>query len=152
MEIDSGLTVAAPRRQVWAFLADSELLSGCVHGLEAVEIGEDGLSFAGPATINLGSQALRFPASVTWLEQQPPEGGRLRACALIGGHEFAGQGTIRLDDVEEGTEVRWHLDIALPPALQENRLLIQLVQNVAGAVVDRVFGCVQARLKEVSDG
>jgi len=152
MEIASGLTVAAPRREVWAFLADSKLLSGCVHGQEAVEIGDDGLSFAGPATILLGSSALRFPASVTWLEQQPHEGGRLRASALIGGHEFAGQGTIRLDDVDEGTEVRWHLDIVLPPSLQENRLLAQLVQNIAGAVVERVFSCVQAHLREVNGG
>lgn len=152
MEIDSGLTVAAPRRQVWNFLADTEQLSGCVRALEAVELGDDGLSFAGPATITLGSQALRFPTSVRWLEQRPHEGGQLSARAQIGGHEFAGQGTIRLADVDEGTEVRWHLDIVLPPALQENRLLIQLVQTIAGAVVEGVFTCVQTRLREINGG
>lgn len=146
MEVENGLTVAASRQQVWAFLADIEQLSGCVRGLEAIELGADGRSFAGPATVNLGNQALRFPTWVTWLEQQPHEGGRLSARAQIGSHEFTGEGTIVLSDVEAGTEVRWHLDIVLPPALQENRLLIQLVQTVAGAVVEAVFTCVQARL------
>jgi carbon monoxide dehydrogenase subunit G len=150
MEIVNGLTVAAPRDQVWAFLADTTQLSSCVHGLEAAEIDADGLGFAGPAAITLGNQAIHFPTWVIWLEQQPPLGGRLRAGAQIGSHELTGEGTIQLLDVEAGTEVRWNLDITLPPSLQENRLLLQLAHNVAVTVVNAVFACVQARLKGIS--
>jgi carbon monoxide dehydrogenase subunit G len=152
MEIVSGMFVAAPRQDVWTFLADAEKLSSCVRGLETAEIDADGLGFGGPATLALGNQALRFPARVAWLQQQPPEGGRLRAGAQVAGHEFSGEGTIQLTEAGSGTEVQWHLDIILPSSLQENRVLAQMVHNVATMVLDAFFACVQERLREISDG
>lgn len=150
MDMADGVTVAASRQQVWDFLADAEQLSSCLQGFEAAETIAGGRGFAGLATIALGSQVLRFPTRIEWIQQQPPDGGRLRALAKIGSHEVTGEGTIELVDTGSGTGVHWQIAVAFPGSLQENAMLNQLARNVAAAVVGGVFSCLQERLDGIS--
>jgi carbon monoxide dehydrogenase subunit G len=152
MEITNTVTVAATRSEAWAFLADAERLSGCLRGMEAVELQADGLGFGGPASLNLGAQALRFPTWVRWIEQHPPEGGKLRAGAQVGRHEFTGEGTVALVEAAAGTVMHWQLHIILPLSLEENRMVAQLVHNITMTVLSGFFACVEERLNEVSAG
>jgi carbon monoxide dehydrogenase subunit G len=150
MELADGVTVSASRQRVWAFLVDATQLSSCLRGLEAVEIAADGSGFGGAATFSLGSLVLRFPTRVEWLEQEPPERGRLRALAKISGHEVVGEGTIELSENRAGTAVQWQVALSFPAALQENAMLAPLAQNVATTLIQGFFTCLQERLKDIS--
>jgi uncharacterized protein len=152
MELAGDIGVAAPRQQVWDFLADTVQLSSCLVGLETAEIIGEGSGFTGVATISLGSQQLRFPTRVEWIRQQPPDGGRLSALARLGSLHVAGEGTIDLEDAGSGTLVRWQIAVALPDSLQENAMLNQAARGVAATVVRGFFACLQQRLNGISDG
>ena len=150
MELADAIVIAAPRQLVWSFLADPAQLSSCLAGIDAVEVAADGSSFAGAATLPLGSQVLRFPTRVEWLEQEPPGRGRLRALAAIGSHQVTGEGTIELLEDGSGTEIQWHITLVLPAALQENAMLAPLAKNVAATVLRAFFSCLEAHLQDVS--
>jgi carbon monoxide dehydrogenase subunit G len=150
MELADAVVIAAPRQRVWSFLADAAQLSSCLSGMDTVEIAADGSGFAGAATLPLGSQVLRFPTRVEWLEQEPPSHGRLRALATIGGHQVTGEGTIELLEDVSGTEIQWHITLVLPAALQENAMLGPLAKNVAATIVRAFFSCLVGHLQDVS--
>lgn len=152
MELGGEIGIAAPRGQVWDFLADSRQLSSCLVGLETAEVIKNGSGFAGIATISLGSQQVRFPTHVEWIEQQPPDGGRLGAVARLGSLEVTGEGTIALEAADPGTHVRWQIVVSFPESVQENGMLNQVARGVAAAVVHGFFDCLQERLNGVSDG
>lgn len=151
MELAGGIAIAASRQQVWDFLADTVNLSSCLAGLEAPEVFAEGRGFTGLATISLGSQQLRFPTHVEWIQQQPPVGGRLSALARLGSHEVTGEGTIELDEAGSGTDVRWQIVVTFPESLQENPMLNQVARSIAATVVRGFLTCLQDRLDGVSD-
>lgn len=151
MELADGVFVAASREQVWDFLSDAARLSSCLTGFEAAEILAGGRGFSGSATISLGSQVLRFPTRVEWIQQQPPDGGSLRALSQIGSQQVTGEGRIALADAGSGTEVQWQIAVMLPVSLQENAMLHQVARNVATAVVRGFFSCLKERLGDMSE-
>lgn len=144
------VTLSASREAVWDVLNDAQAVGQCVPGLREVEVYDDGRSFGGTARIALGANALSFPARVTWMEREAPNGGRLQAFVTFAGYEIVGNGAVQLAPSGNGGVVlSWTADVALPEKLGDNALMLQMARSFAGRFIQEFFRCLQARLASV---
>lgn len=139
----------APDR-VWETLVDPYAIGSCLPGLQEVEVFDEGRSFGGEARIELGAASVSFPAKVTWVEQNAPQGGRLRATATLMGHEILGDGTVTLQADGAGkSTMAWQVDVTVPPVLAGNAIMMQMARTFATRFIQAFFACVQAHLSSV---
>lgn len=150
MEFNDTVLLAASRERVWQALNDPQEIGRCIPGLDTVEIYDDGRAFGGQASIKVGSSALTFPARISWVEQDAPHGGRLRAAAVLAGYDVEGQGAVTLEENQDGeTTLTWQADVVIPEELADNPLLAQMARMFATRFLQGFFQCVQARLASV---
>ena len=150
MQFSDAITVSADLQHVWNVLDDPYAIGACVPGLEEVEVYDEGLSFGGKAHLKVGSSTLAFPARVTWVDQNAPHGGRLRAVVALAGYEIEGQGAIMLSNSADGqTTVAWEAEVVIPEKLAENALVVQMARLFATRFFQDFFACVQGRLGAV---
>lgn len=150
MQFNDTVVLAASRDRVWQALNNPQEIGRCIPGMESVEVYEEGRAFGGQASIKVGSSALTFPARLTWIEKNAPHGGRLKAAAVLAGHDFEGQGKVILDENEDGqTTLSWQVDVVVPDALANNPLTAQMARMFATRFLKGFFECVEAFLASV---
>jgi hypothetical protein len=150
MRFADTVSVNAPREQVWATLVDPYAIGACVPGLQALEVDEDGKSFGGEARLQVGGASLVFPARVSWVEQDAPCGGTLRASAVLGGFAIEGNGVVALAANGEGmTTVEWEVVVQFPEKLAGNAIMMKMARPFAARFIEAFFHCVQGRLESV---
>lgn len=150
MQLSDTVILDATPDRVWATLVDAHAIGSCIPGVQEVEIYDGGRSFGGEARINLGATSLSFPARATWIEQDAPYGGRLRASVTPMGHEISAVSTMRLQANGPGkTTMAWQVDVELPPELAGNVIVMQMAKPFAQRFIRAFFECVQTRLAPV---
>lgn len=150
MQLSDSAVLNAPRERVWETLIDPQAIGSCIPGLTEVEVYDDGRSFGGLASIKVGGSSLSFPARVTWVERDGPQGGRLRASAKLMGHEISGDGVVSLLSDELGkTIMDWQVDVTMPPGLAANAFVMKMAGAFATRFIQAFFQCVRAHLASV---
>lgn len=150
MEFADSMDLNAPCQKVWDTLSDAQTVGRCIPGLQTLEIYEEGRSFGGETRISVGSSSLKFPARVTWLEQNAPHGGRLQAVVTVAGYEIEGAGEVLLTELgNEGTRLSWEADVVMPEKLADNVLVKQMAKMFATRFIQDFFHCLQSRLASV---
>lgn len=147
VKFEGELALASPRALVWDFLEEPAALTGCLPGFGEVRILEPGRSYSGSATITWGGNPLRVPIRVVWIEKEPSRGGLLRAHAQLSGVAVGGEGALALHDASGGgTRLQWALTLTLPEQFADNKLLRQLVGQIAGRGLKSFLQCLQHSL------
>ncbi len=74
MRIDQDIVIAAPIERAWAFLTDLPRVSGCVPGVDGIEVtGDDAV--AGTIDVRVGPIGLRLAGQVRLVERDPASHG-----------------------------------------------------------------------------
>lgn len=113
MEIVGEREIKAPREAVWAALNDPQVLKACILGCEEIEqVSETELN----ATVvaRFGPVKAKFKADISLEDLNPPASYKLVGQGQGGIAGFAkGGAAIALDEVADGTLLRYNADLAI---------------------------------------
>ncbi|MEM7379180.1 MAG: carbon monoxide dehydrogenase subunit G [Pseudomonadota bacterium] len=113
MEIVGERVIKAPRQAVWAALNDPEVLKACIMGCEAITQQSE-TELNATVVARFGPVKATFNADITLEDLNPPVSYRLVGQGQGGIAGFAkGGAAITLDEVDEGTLLRYNADMAI---------------------------------------
>jgi carbon monoxide dehydrogenase subunit G len=145
MKFQGDVTIEAPRERAWAFLTDPHQIVGCAPQVQSLEIVDDQRFLVG-VRAGVGPIKGTFTCAVMWLERQAPERARVQARCKIPGSTVDLMTVMTLTDLIDGqTLLHWDSDTRISGLL--GGLGESLIQATADAVLQRVFACVNAKLR-----
>ena len=145
MRFQGEQTIEAPRDRAWAFLTDPRQITQCAPQVQSLKIVDDERFLVG---VQAGVGPIRgtFTCAVMWRERQAPERARVQAQCKIPGSTVDLMTVMTLTDLGDGrTLLRWESDAKLSGLL--GGLGGPLIQSAADSVLQRVFTCVNAKLR-----
>lgn len=109
MKIEGQYHFKAPRSLVWEALLDPSVIARTLPGCRQLEpIGEH--AYRGPLQVGVGPVQGNFEGEFALSELNPPEGYRIRIRGQGPVGFLEGEGRIRLEEREEGTDLHYDLD------------------------------------------
>src|SRR5574342_566717 len=114
MLIKDSFLINAPQEKVWDFLFDIPKLSGCVPGIESVEM-VDEKTYRGKLVLKVGPIKSAFTGIVTLTEVKPPD----RIAGTVEGDDKTSASSVRaiftgvLKPVSGGTEAAFEIEANL---------------------------------------
>ena len=113
MDIVGERVIKAPRDAVWTALNDPQVLKACILGCEEIEQHSD-TELSATVVARFGPVKATFKADITLEDLNPPESYKLVGQGQGGIAGFAkGGAAINLDEVEDGTLLRYNADMAI---------------------------------------
>ena len=144
MEISGTYTFNAAPERVWNLLMDPAVLSSCIPGCDRFDpAGDD--RYTVTLTVGLAAITGTYTGNVQLIEQVPPTSYRLIVEGQGRPGFVKGSSAIALRPDGEATEVAVTADVQIGGTIA--RLGQRLVGGVAKMMMDRFFGCLQAKLE-----
>ena len=138
-------SIEAPRERAWAFLTDARQITGCAPEVQSLKIVDDRRFLVG-VRAGVGPIKGTFTCAVMWLERHAPENARVQAQCKVPGSTVSLMTWMSLTDLGDGrTRLSWESDVQLSGLL--GGLGEPLIQGAADSVLQRVFACVNAKLR-----
>ena len=138
MELDGTRVIAADRATVWAHLNDAETLKACIPGCTELEGSpEDG--FAATVVQKVGPVKATFKGAVTLSNVVPEQSYTITGEGKGGVAGFAkGGADVSLSDVEDGTELTYHVTAQVGGKLAQlgNRIIGGFARKMADSFFD----------------
>lgn len=145
MEFSGQLVVAAPRDQVWAFVADPQQVGWCGPGVEAIDA-VDTTHFTARAKVGIGVISTRFAVELELATAQPPDLAVIRATGSAPGSAVEATGEMRLSGPAEGpTTMDWHATVV--PSGTIATVGARLIEGTATKLIRQAFDCIKAKLE-----
>ncbi|MCF2871931.1 carbon monoxide dehydrogenase subunit G [Octadecabacter sp. G9-8] len=137
MELEGTRIIAADRATVWAHLNSAETLKACIPGCEELTGSpEDG--FEAVVKQKVGPVKATFKGAVTLQDVDAPNSYRIIGEGKGGVAGFAkGAANVALADVEDGTELTYHVDAKVGGKLAQ--LGSRIVGGFAKKMADQFF-------------
>jgi uncharacterized protein len=145
MRFEGEQAIEASRARAWAFLTDPHQIVGCAPEVQSLKIVDDQRFLVG-VRAGVGPIKGTFTFAVMWHERQGPERARVQARGKVPGSTVEMMTVMTL--TEQGDErslLRWESEVQISGLL--GGLGRPLIQGAADAVLQRVFACVNARLR-----
>jgi uncharacterized protein len=110
VKLDGQHTLPVPRQQVWDALHDPAAIGRTLPGCSRLERSGPGryLAIVG---VDVASITGTYRSDIEVVDRQAPSSATLRVAAAGEPGSLRGQVEVHLDEVEEGTEVRYDLDV-----------------------------------------
>lgn len=142
MDLSASYTFAAPPATVWNLLNDMDVVASCLPGCERLEpIGED--KYRADLTLAVAAVSGRYSGTVAILDKQPPNSYRLVVEGTGKSGFVKGGATVELVE-EKGSTI-----VNVKGEAQVGGLIARVGQRLLGSVskmmMDRFFGCLQAK-------
>ena len=142
MDLSASYTFAAPPATVWNLLNDMDVVASCLPGCERLEpIGED--RYRADLTLAVAAVSGRYSGTVAILDKQPPNSYRLVVEGTGKSGFVKGEATVQLVEDQASTIV------TVTGQGQVGGLIARVGQRLLGTVskmmMDRFFGCLQAK-------
>ena len=145
MHFQGDVTIEAPRKLAWEFLTDPRQVTQCAPDVQSLQILDD-RRFLVNVRAGVGPIKGTFTCAVMWLERQAPERARVQARCKIPGSTVNLMTEMTLTYLSDGhTLLHWDSDVQISGLL--GGLSGPLAQSAADAVLQRVFTCVNAKLR-----
>ena len=145
MRFQGDQIVEAPRERAWAFLTDAREVVGCAPEVQSLKIVDEQRFLVG-VRAGVGPIKGTFTFAVMWLDRQAPERARVQARGKVPGGTVDLMTVMTLSDLGDGrSRLHWESDARLSGLL--SMLEGPLIQDAADAVLQRVFACVNAKLR-----
>ncbi len=146
MDLSGSYTFAAPPDTVWTLLNDPEVVASCLPGCDRLEpIGED--RYRADLTLAIAAVTGRYAGTVAILDKRPPHSYRLVVQGQGNPGFVMGEATVELVAQQESTVVN------VAGQGQVGGLIARVGQRLLGSVskmmMDRFFGCLQAKAGQV---
>lgn len=148
MIVDGEHTFSGPRETVWGLLQDPEVLAKAMPGARRLTLNEDGV-YQGVIRIGVGPvTAAEWSLNVTLADQVPPQSYTMNVESKGALGFTRGSATVNLDEVDEGTRMRYHADLAVGGKVAGvgQRLLDQVAKMLTRQGLDALSKELEARL------
>jgi carbon monoxide dehydrogenase subunit G len=143
MDLQGTYTFDAPAARVWDLLMDTGQIAACVPGCDRLEpIGDD--RYKATLTVALAAVTGTYDGTVALVDKQPPSSYRLLVDGKGRPGFVRGESTITLEEQGAATVVHVKGQVQIGGAIA--RVGQRLVASVGQMMMDRFFGCLQARL------
>ena len=143
MDLHGTYTFDAPAARVWDLLMDTGQIAACVPGCDRLEpIGDD--RYKATLTVALAAVTGTYDGTVALVDKQPPVSYRLLVDGKGRPGFVRGVSTITLEEQGAATVVHVKGQVQIGGAIA--RVGQRLVASVGQMMMDRFFGCLQARL------
>ena len=148
MRFQGDVTIETPRERAWAFLTDPRQVTQCAPDVQSLKVVDDRRFLVG-VRAGVGPIKGTFTCAVMWLERDAPERARVQARCKVPGSTVDLMTVMTLTDPGDGrTLLHWESDVQISGLLAG--LSGPLIQSAADAVLQRVFVCVNAKLRASS--
>jgi carbon monoxide dehydrogenase subunit G len=147
MLLKGDVTIRAPRKQVWDFLTDPNLIGQCAPGVEKIEVIEPMKRYRGVVSVGLGGVKARFNGDVEVLELNEPNHAKLKAHGTAAGSVADALSEMSLSDGPDGaTSVHWTADVNVSGQLASlaARLMMPVSQKLASQFYEKVREKIEA--------
>lgn len=148
MIVDGEHTFSGPRQTVWGLLQDPEVLAKAMPGARQLTLTEDG-AYKGVIRIGVGPvTAAEWSLNVTLADLVPPESYTMNVESKGALGFTRGSATVNLDEVDEGTRMRYHADLAVGGKVAGvgQRLLDQVAKMLTRQGLEALSKELEARL------
>jgi uncharacterized protein len=143
MEISGSYTFNASPERVWALLMDPTVLSSCIPGCERFDpTGDD--RYTVTLTVGIAAITGTYTGTVHLVDQIPHTSYRLVVEGQGRPGFVKGSSAVALKAAADATEVSVTADVQAGGAIA--RVGQRLIGGVAKMMMDRFFGCLQAKL------
>ena len=143
MDISGTYTFNAPPERVWNLLMDPAVLSSCIPGCERFEpTGDD--RYTVTLTVGIAAITGTYSGSVHLVDQMPPTSYRLVVEGQGKPGFVKGSSAVVLKADGDATEVTVTADVQTGGMIA--RVGQRLIGGVAKMMMDRFFGCLQAKI------
>ena len=143
MQISGTYTFNAAPERVWALLMDPAVLSSCIPGCESFDpTGED--RYTVTLTVGIAAITGTYTGTVHLVDQMPHSSYRLIVEGQGRPGFVKGSSAVALKAAADATEVTVTADVQAGGAIA--RVGQRLIGGVAKMMMDRFFGCLQAKL------
>lgn len=145
MQITDSFTIESPLEQVWDFLFDVEQMSGCMPGVESVEMLEEDL-YQGVLKVKIGPVSAQFVGKATVTEKLAPE----RLVAVVEATDKSSNSLVKatfssdLIQVDEGTRIDYIMDINLRGKMAQFGSAV--MKATAKKMTNEFSNCIQVTL------
>ena len=150
MIVDGEHTFPGPRQTVWNLLQDPEVLAKAMPGARKLHLTGDG-TYEGVIRIGVGPvTAAEWSLNVALKDRVEPESYIMQVDGKGALGFTRGSATVNLDEVEGGTRMRYHADLAVGGKVAGvgQRLLDQVARMVTKQGLDALNKELEARLKD----
>jgi carbon monoxide dehydrogenase subunit G len=149
MDLSASYTFAAPPAAVWNLLNDMDAVASCLPGCDRLEpIGED--RYRAELTLAVAAVSGRYSGTVAIVDKRPPNSYRLLVEGTGTSGFVKGEATVELVGEQETTLVN------VAGQGQVGGLIARVGQRLLGSVskmmMDRFFGCLQAKATLAGSG
>ncbi len=145
MDLSASYTFAAPPSTVWSLLNDMEVVASCLPGCERLEpIGDD--KYRAELTLAIAAVSGRYSGTVAILDKRPPNSYRLVVEGTGKSGFVKGEATVELVEAQESTIVNVKGQGQVGGLIA--RVGQRLLSTVSKMMMDRFFGCLQARVAQ----
>jgi uncharacterized protein len=143
MEITGSYQFAASPERVWQLLMDPAVLSSCIPGCERFDpTGDD--RYTVTLTVGIAAITGTYTGTVHLVDQMPPTSYRLVVEGQGRPGFVKGSSAVTLKATGDATEVTVTADVQSGGPIA--RVGQRLMGGVAKMMMDRFFGCLQAKL------
>ncbi len=148
MHFEGKILVKAPREKVWSFVSSPHEIAKCIPGLKSYEVLE-GKKVTAKVKAGIGFIKGTFNVKTKFLEEEPE---KHHAKLSIGGSgvssSFESTVDVRLEEVDEGTNIVWSADATLSGML--GSVAEKMIEGTLNKTVNKMFECIKKSLEEAS--
>ena len=146
MRFEGQQVIEASRERAWAFLTDPPQIVGCAPEVQSLKIVDDRRFLVG-VRAGVGPFKATFTFAVMWHERQAPERARVQARGNVPGSTIDLMTVMTLiEQGEQRSALRWESEVQITGLL--GGLGRPSIEGAADAVLQRVFACVNAKLRQ----
>jgi carbon monoxide dehydrogenase subunit G len=150
MRFEGEQRIEASRARAWDFLTDPHRIVGCAPEVQSLKIVDDRRFLVG-VRAGVGPIKGTFTFAVMWHERQAPERARVQARGKVPGSTIEMMTVMMLSEQgDERSLLRWESEVQISGLL--GALGRPLIQGAADTVLQRVFACVNTRLRTQQGG
>jgi uncharacterized protein len=146
MQIEGSNPVRASRAQVWAALNSPEVLARCVPGVKTLTL-EDENTFKMLLEVSVGPVKGKFDGKIEILERHEPDTVVLKISAKSPVGIVNATGTVRLEEIEDVTQVHWVGEPKLMGVLAS--IGGRLIEGVAKQQAEIFFGKLEVEAQKL---
>ena len=144
MKVQGTYSFKAKSERVWASLLSPEVLAQCIPGCQALNaVGGD--KYEIDLKVGLGAISGTYSGTVALADQEEHSSFKMLVHGKGGGTTIQGEGLIRLNDNEAGTEVTVDGDARVTGVIA--RVGQRLLGSVAKSLMDQFFTCMKAKVE-----